>query len=147
MADLIKDNTDQMVVCPLVDTDWALVTSAVSDLAINLIINNGSDVDLSESATLTYSATAGGHKLVIPAAAITARGRYTCTISGSNIQNYILDGLIYEEDPIPSTTNVTVLIGTYNYNGTWYSYGDTFDCESTQATADIARGYLEATGA
>jgi len=95
MADIIMDGTDQMIVCPLVDAEWAAVTAAVTDLAINLIINNGSDINLvTAGATLTYSATAGGHKLVIPHASITATGRYTAKISGTNIQNYVLDGLI-----------------------------------------------------
>lgn len=95
MADIIMNGTDQVVVCPLVDTNWAAVTTAVSDLAINMIINGGSDVDLvTAGATLTYSAAAKGHKLVFPHASISATGRYTCTITGTNIQTYILDGLI-----------------------------------------------------
>lgn len=95
MADLIKDDTtDQMVVCPLVDADYALVTTAITTPTITLIINNGSDVDLSSTATLSYSESMGGHKLVIPAAAITATGRYCLCIQASGIQNYNLDGLI-----------------------------------------------------
>ncbi|MFZ2499541.1 hypothetical protein [Methanosarcina sp.] len=92
MEDIIKDGTNQMVVCPLVNSAWEAVTDAVTGLSINFIINNGSDVAL--STTLLYSASAGGHKLIIPHENITATGRYTCIIKGSNIRDYILDGLI-----------------------------------------------------
>jgi hypothetical protein len=102
MADIIKNSTDQMVVCPLSDTNYDLVTATVTSLTINMIINNGSDVNLvSAGATLVYSSSAGGHKLVIPAASITASGRYEICIKGSNIRNYNLDGLIFLPPVVP----------------------------------------------
>jgi hypothetical protein len=93
MADIIKDDTNQMVVCPLVDTDNNLVTS-VTSATVYMVVNNGTETNITSTATLTYSANMGGFKLVIPAAAISAAGRYEMCIKGANIQNYNLDGLI-----------------------------------------------------
>jgi hypothetical protein len=95
-----------MVVCPLVDSSYTLVTTIVTPTRINLIINNGSDVDLTSTATLTYSANAGGHKLVIPASALSAvtdTAKYEICIRGSGFNNYNLDGLIR----LPQSTYAT----------------------------------------
>ena len=56
------------VVVPLVNDLWVPVTVDVTDL-VNFILNNWEDVDLSD-ADLTYSATAKGHKLIIPSQVI-----------------------------------------------------------------------------
>jgi hypothetical protein len=97
-----------MIVVPCVTDDgtFTLVTEAITGLAINFIINNGSDVDLS-SASFSYSATAKGHKLIITAATlsgVTDTSSFKCTITGTGIRDNVLEGMIW----FPQSTYATV---------------------------------------
>jgi hypothetical protein len=106
MVDILKNGTNQVVVCPLVDSNYSLITGVVTPSRINLIINGGSDVDITSTATLVYSANAGGYKLTIPSSAlsgVTDTAKYQICIKGTGFQNYNIDGIIW----IPQTTFAT----------------------------------------
>ena len=89
---LLKNDTDQMIVIPLFDENGDQYTGSVTNLVVNFILNGGTDVTL--STTCVYSATAGGHKLTIPSANITALGKYSACVTGDEIGTVLLDGLV-----------------------------------------------------
>lgn len=89
---LLKNDTDQMIVIPLFDENGDQYTGSVTNLGVNFILNGGTDVTL--STTCVYSATAGGHKLTIPSANITALGKYSACVTGDEIGTVLLDGLV-----------------------------------------------------
>lgn len=91
-VELLKNDTDQMIVIPLFDENGDQYTGSVTNLGVNFILNGGTDVTL--STTCVYSATAGGHKLTIPSANITALGKYSACVTGDEIGTVLLDGLV-----------------------------------------------------
>jgi hypothetical protein len=97
-----------MVVCPIVDNYYQLVTDEVTVISIYISVN-GVKSNITSTATLSYDADLGGQKLTIPVSAITATGRFTLCIKSGGNQNYNLDGLIIED--LLSTT----IEGSYTF--------------------------------
>ena len=91
-SNIMKDGTAQTIVVPLFDSNGEQYTGTITNLGVIFILNGGSDVTL--STTCTYSATAGGHKLIIPSADITAHGKYSACVTGDEIGTVLLDGLV-----------------------------------------------------
>jgi hypothetical protein len=108
LADIVKNGTNQVLYCPIINTSYNVVTSNVTATSIWIDIN-GTKTDITSSVSaLTYDSNLGGQKLVIPSSLITATGRYTLCIKSAGNQPYILDGLIFNGVALDGVNGTTL---------------------------------------